>query len=146
MPDPGPPGTVRPAPGGRLVVRFEQVYARPPADVWQAITDTGSLGRWSCPLTDYGASRLDFAEGAGLLFVAKDRHLLPDLLGQVTRAEPPRLLEYTMASQVLRWQLTADGGSACQLVLTITAGLRASLEASTPYWEAALDALADELG
>jgi uncharacterized protein YndB with AHSA1/START domain len=146
MPGPGPPGSAGPAHDGRPTLRFERTYAGPQASAWQAITDTGSLGRWSNQLIDYSGSRLDFTEGANLLFVAKDSHILPALPGRVTHAEPPRLLEYTMAAQVLRWELAPAGSSACRLVLTITADFRGSLVASAPYWQTALDALGGELG
>jgi uncharacterized protein YndB with AHSA1/START domain len=100
-------------------MRFERTFDRPPDQVWRALTRPDLVRAWFDELIDYDSSRLAFAEGASLLYVAKDAHLFPAQHGRVTRFDPPHLLEYTRASQVWRWQLTAAGDGASRLILTV---------------------------
>jgi len=122
-------------------MRFERTYACPPEQVWRALTRPDVLSTWYDQMIDYNASRLDFADGASLLFVAMDAHLFPAQHGKVTRIDPPHLLEYTRASDVLAWQLAATGGGATRLVLTVVVETQASAIAGAPQWRAALDRL-----
>src|SRR5690242_8559372 len=101
-------------------MRLERTFACPPEELWRALTQPDVLNTWYDQMIDYDASRLDFAEGANLMFVAKDAHLFAAQHGRVTRIDPPRLLEYTRASQLLRWQVAA-GDDASRLVLTVVA-------------------------
>ena len=122
-------------------MRFERTYACPQEDVWRALTRPEVLSTWYDPMVDYPSSRLDFAAGANLLFVAKDAHLFPAQSGRVTRIDPPHLLEFTRTSTVLRWQLTAAGNGATRLVLTVVVDPRAGAIAEAPQLRAALDRL-----
>jgi len=76
----------------------------PPARVWQALTDPAQLAQWAPfdadrSLAAVGPVRLT-AVGAPTPQVSET---------QVTRAEAPRLLEYTWGGNDLRWQLDAQG-------------------------------------
>jgi len=127
--------------GGGFVVRFERTYACSQEDVWRALTQPDVLSRWYDHMIDYDASRLHFADGANLLFVAKDAHLFPAQPGRVTRIDPPHRLEYTRASEVVRWRLAAAGNGASRLVLTVVAGTKAGMLAGAPQLRDALDRL-----
>lgn len=126
-------------------MRFERTYAAPPEDVWRALTRPDVLGTWYDPMIDYHSSRLDFTAGASLLFVAKDAHLFPAQPGRVTRLDPPRLLEFTRAAAVLRWQVAAAGEGASRLVLTVVVDPRAGTISYAAELRAALDRLGTTL-
>lgn len=126
---------------GGFSLRFEREYSCPQSTVWQAITRPDQLSRWFDQMIDYHGSRLDFAEGTNLLFVALDDHLFPAQTGQVMRVDPPHLLEYTRVEQTLRWRLEAIGDSGCRLTLTVFDGFRAGLIVTAPYRHAELDTL-----
>jgi uncharacterized protein YndB with AHSA1/START domain len=134
-------GVLDEAQDGLFVLRFDRTYPRSQAKVWHTIIDRNEFSRWFDQWIDYDASSLNLTEGARLSFVAHDSHLLPTQSGEVIRADPPHLLEFTRASQLLRWQLTADGGGACRLTLTVTDDWRNGLTASAPRVHAMLDAL-----
>ena len=134
-------GTLELTDDGRYALRFERTYPHPPAKVWRALTETRHLREWFVQLLDYDRSRLDFADGAELTFVAKGDQV-PAGRGRVTRWSPPRLLEYTWDAETLRWELEADGGDACRLVITNVLGDRDAAVAVAPGWHAGLDLLA----
>ncbi|MBC6461584.1 SRPBCC domain-containing protein [Actinomadura sp. HBU206391] len=134
-------GTLDATEDGRLALRFEREYSHPQATVWQAITGADRLSQWFDQLIDYGSSRLDFTEGADLLFVAKDDYLFPAVNGRVIQVDIPHLLEYTRASQTLRWQLEANGAGGCRLTLTVFTELRTIAIANAPHLHADLDML-----
>lgn len=128
-----------------FVVRFERTYACSQEDVWRALTQPDVLSTWYDQMIDYHSSRLDFADGANLLFVAKDAHLFPAQPGRVIRMDPPHWLEYTRASEVVRWLLAAVGGGASRLVLTVAVGTKAGVIAEGPQLRDALDRLGTTL-
>jgi uncharacterized protein YndB with AHSA1/START domain len=134
-------GVLDVAEDGRFTLRFDRGYPCPPETLWEAITRPDRLSRWFDQMIDYGGSRLDFTEGADLLFVAKDDHLFPALHGRVLRVDSPRLLEYTWASQLLRWELEAGGDGGCRLIFTTFVELRGSAIAGASRWRARLDML-----
>ena len=123
------------------VMRLERTFACPQEELWRALTQPEVLSTWYDQMIDYDTSRLDFADGANLMFVAKDAHLFAAQHGRVTRIDPPHLLEYTRASQILRWELAAAGDGASRLVLTVVADQQASVIAGAPQLRAALDRL-----
>lgn len=68
---------------------------------------------------------MDSTPGASIRFVptAKQRRRLrltdaDSTHGEVTRVDPPHLLEYTRAEEVLRWELHTEGPERCRLVFT----------------------------
>ena len=103
------------ADGGRWTLVFEREFRHPPEKVWAALTDPAQLNEWS----PYTADRDLGREGdAKLIMVDADESY--ELSAVVTRAERPRLLEYTWGNDgpdgpdvpdLVRWELapTADG-------------------------------------
>lgn len=134
-------GTVDQADDGRFALRFERRLPHPPAKVWRAITEIDHLRVWFVAILDYDRSSLAFADGAALAFVPRAAPELPTGHGHVTRFDPPRLLEYTWDSELLRWELEADGADGCLLVFTNIVDERGTATAVAPGWHAGLDNL-----
>jgi uncharacterized protein YndB with AHSA1/START domain len=134
-------GTLETTEDGRFALCFERTYPNPQARVWQAIARPDQLRQWFDQMIDYDNSQLDFTEGANLLFVAKDAHLFPALHGRVIQVDPPRLLEYTRASQTLQWRLGATVNGGCRLVFTVFVELRSIAIAGAASWHAELHTL-----
>ncbi len=82
------------------VRRFERRLPYSPEKVWRALTDTKELSAWFPALVEGDCER-----GAALRFVFRDGEE-PSTEGRVTEHEPPRLLEYTMGRETLRWELS----------------------------------------
>lgn len=136
-------GELHAAADGRFALRFERMLAHPPERVWQALTDAGALRAWFPAMVD-----IEQREGAPLRFElteeAKLRFALPDeqatAEGEITALERHRVLAYTWADELLRWELTATG-QGCLLVFTTVFG---SLEVAADQgaaWHAALEML-----
>jgi uncharacterized protein YndB with AHSA1/START domain len=140
---------------GRLVLRFERRLAHPPERVWRALTERDQLRQWFPVHVD-----VDLSCGAGLRFdltaEAKRRLALADQdttsTGEVTRFDPPRLLEYTWGEETTRWELTPDGAGGCRLVFTdfFDGDLdqpdhRDAAAQASAAWHACLDLLAARL-
>jgi uncharacterized protein YndB with AHSA1/START domain len=129
-------------PDGRYVMRIERVLPHPPEKVWRGLTEVEHLRVWFVEIVDYDRSALTFTEGAELSFVPRTDAAIGQ--GRVTRADPPRLLEYTWDEEVLRWELEpVDGG--CRLVFTNILGDRGTAEAVESGWHTGLDRLAARL-
>jgi uncharacterized protein YndB with AHSA1/START domain len=126
-------------------MRFERTYACSQEELWRALTRPDVLSTWYDQMIDFDSSQLDFAAGASLVFVAKDAHLFSAQYGRITRIDPPHLLEYTRASDVLRWRLAPAGSGASRLVLTVVGEAQASAIAGAPLLRAALDRLGTTL-
>ncbi len=77
----------------------------PPALVWEAITDPAHLAQWA----PFDADRTLAAEGPVTLTTVgtPQPHITEN---RVTRAEAPKLLEYTWGGNDLRWELEPLGG------------------------------------
>jgi uncharacterized protein YndB with AHSA1/START domain len=115
-------GTLSPADGGRLVLRFERRLAHPPEQVWRALTSMRGLQAWfPVEVLEFDATpgaRLRFdltAEAKRRMDIPADADTASE--GTITAADPPKLLEYAWAGEVLRWELTPDGAG-CVLVFT----------------------------
>jgi uncharacterized protein YndB with AHSA1/START domain len=134
-------GTLDVTADGRFALRFERRFAHSQAKVWRAITETDQLRGWFVEILDYDRSRLDFTDAAKLTYVPKAEHQLPTGHGQVTRIDPPYLLEYTWDAETLRWELETVEDGACRLVFTNIFDDRASAVAVAPGWHAGLDSL-----
>ena len=85
---------------GRLTLVFVKDLAHPPESVWAALTDPDELREWApfdAPrsLAVLGPVTLVMAGGDGTEHSP----------AVVTRAEAPRLLEYTWEKDFLRWEL-----------------------------------------
>ncbi|MGJ5819562.1 SRPBCC family protein [Paludibaculum fermentans] len=77
-----------------------------PEKVWQAITEPQHLREWA-PF-DADASLATAGSAVKLTTVGAPKPMVAET--KITRAEAPRLLEYSWGGQDLRWQLDAAGG------------------------------------
>lgn len=134
-------GTVRELPDGRVELRFERWFPHSRDKVWRALTSVDELRTWFVEILDYDRSRLSFAPGARLTFVAAGH---PAGQGSVVACEPPALLEYTWDDEVLRWELT-DKDDGCLLVFTNTLPDAGAAAAVDEGWATGLTRLADAL-
>jgi uncharacterized protein YndB with AHSA1/START domain len=128
-------------PDGRVVLRFERRLGHPREKVWAALTERDQLRVWFVEILDYSRSRLDFASGAQLEFVADG---VPVGRGEVTAYEAPSLLEYTWDGEVLRWELVVDGAG-CVLRFTNVVDGPGTAGAVESGWRTGLDRLSAHL-
>jgi uncharacterized protein YndB with AHSA1/START domain len=84
----------------RWTLVFVRALRHPPERVWAALTEPGQICAWA----PYTADRNLARPGAATLTMI-DGDTAEDLSAEVTRAEPPLLLEYTWGTDVLRWEL-----------------------------------------
>jgi uncharacterized protein YndB with AHSA1/START domain len=128
-------GTLEKKNDGRFWLRFERSYPHRCEDVWRALIEPESLAEWF-PTAIEGERRA----GAELRFVFPSGEG-PVLSGAVRVFEPPRLLEYSWDTDVLRWELTptAEG---CSLVFTTSVQQRSVAARDATGWHACLDNLA----
>jgi uncharacterized protein YndB with AHSA1/START domain len=143
----GTPADARPRPGsddativtrdGLAVIRFERVLARPPEEVWRAITDPDGLKAWfPCEVI-----AVSWRPGAPMTFRFGANG--PVLTGAVLEAEPPRVLAYTWGEETLRFELAPADGGRTRLVFTDT--LRPGIAArNAAGWQVCLAALQGE--
>ncbi|HCU48251.1 MAG TPA: ATPase [Micromonosporaceae bacterium] len=89
------------ASGDRWTLVFVRDLRHPPEKVWAALTEPEELNEWAPYLAD---RNLGTVGDATLTMIDGDK--AEDLQATVTRAEPPRLLEYTWGQDLLRWELT----------------------------------------
>ncbi len=103
------------ADGDRWTLVFVRRLRHPPETVWAALTDPSRLAQWA----PFVAERnLGILGDTTLTMVDGDTS--EDVPGTVTRAEPPRLLEYTWGTDRLRWELDPTGGPGTTLTLRHT--------------------------
>ena len=114
--EPGPLSDVESrASGDRWTLGFVRELRHPPEKVWAALTDPAQLREWSPFVADRDLGR----PGAATLTMI-DGDVTEDLPAKVTRAEPPRLLEYSWGGDLLRWELTpTDRGTRVTLEHTV---------------------------
>jgi uncharacterized protein YndB with AHSA1/START domain len=132
---------------GRPTLRFERRFDHPVEKVWKAITDPAELAHWF-PQQVEGASSVDgeiFVPGGKLRFpfgeeVVLDGAVVPDFEGEVLEVDPPRVLAYTWAEDVLRFELIPDGAG-CLLIFTDTIADRAKAARDGAGWHVCLDGL-----
>lgn len=130
---------------GRPALRLERRIAHPVAAVWTAITDKEELGRWF-PSTIGGELR----RGERLTFEFLEHPDVPDMEGEVTDVEAPRLLAFYWGEDHLRFELEPADGGTTDLRLTVLLGTEAKAARDGAGWtvclarlEAALDGAAD---
>jgi uncharacterized protein YndB with AHSA1/START domain len=84
----------------------------PPAMVWEALTEPEQLREWA----PFDADRtLDTTGPVKLSTVGTPTPQVSET--RVTRAEPPRLLEYNWGGNDIRWELAPSGSNGTRLTL-----------------------------
>jgi uncharacterized protein YndB with AHSA1/START domain len=88
--------------GSRWTLVFVRQLKHPPSKVWLALTDPAHLKEWA----PFDADRNLGSTGAAKLNLV-GATAPQAFASEVRLAEAPRLLEYTMGDDVLRWELEA---------------------------------------
>ena len=141
-------GTIFGTEDGRVAIRFVRLLPHPPEKVWRAITDPAQLAVWFPAVVE-----LDRPAGSELFFGVTDeqrrRYGMTDEAsgvpnGRMLRNEPPSVLEYEWAGEILTWEITgtADGS---RLVFT---NVLTDPDAAAPAaagWEAGLEVVEAQL-
>jgi uncharacterized protein YndB with AHSA1/START domain len=122
----------------RWTLVFIRDFRHPREKVWQALVEPAQLREWS----PYTADRDLGSAGAATLTMI-DGEKAEDLPGEVLRAEPPALLEYTLGGDLLRWEL-APTGEGTRLTLRHTVQDRTWVAMVAAGWHICLD-VADRL-
>jgi uncharacterized protein YndB with AHSA1/START domain len=117
---------------GRWTLMFVRTLRHSPEKLWAALTDPAQLREWA----PYTADRNLSTPGDATLTMI-DGDTSEDLPAQVTRAEPPTLLEYTWGTDVVRWEL-APLGSGTRLTLRHTVEDRAWVPKAAAGWHLCL--------
>ena len=101
--EPGPLAEVeRRTAGNRSTLVFVRHLRHSPSKVWAALTDPAQLRQWAPFSTNRDLDHLGEAT-----LTMSDGETTQELAAQVTRCEPPTLLEYTWGDDILRWHLEA---------------------------------------
>jgi len=130
---------------GRNVLRFERRLAHPPEKVWRALTEPAHVAEWFPATPEW-----ELTPGAKIRFGMRDEAPVEgwdpaQFEGEVTAVDPPRLLEYTWAQEVLRWELIPDGdGTVLVFVNTFDDLGKAARDAAG--WDVCLQVLESVLG
>ncbi|TDW75795.1 uncharacterized protein YndB with AHSA1/START domain [Kribbella pratensis] len=138
-------GTVFGTEDGRVAIRFVRLLPHPPEKVWRAITDPGQLSAWFPAVVE-----LDVPAGAALLFGVTDEQrrrygMSEGSSGRMLRNEPPSVLEYEWAGEILTWEITGttDGS---RLVFTNVLSDPTAAGPAAAGWEAGLEVVEAQLG
>lgn len=130
--DPGPLASVGYRPNGdRWTLVFTRDLRHAPAKVWASLTGPDQLRAWAPFTADrdlgtVGKATLTMVDGSD-----------KSLVGQVTIANPPSLLEYEWGDDVLRWSVEpTDDGS--RLTLEHTVKERESVPQMAAGWHLCL--------
>jgi uncharacterized protein YndB with AHSA1/START domain len=127
--------------GGRPTLRFERRLRHPAQKVWKAITDPAELAHWF-PMEVEG----DFVIGGKLRFPfgadapTFEGETMPAFEGEVLECDPPRVLAYTWAEDVLRFELIPDDDG-CLLVFTSIIGDYSTAARTGAGWHVCLEGL-----
>ncbi len=147
--------------GGRLALRYERRLAHPPEKVWRALTESEHLRHWF-PADIEGertpGARLVFRFWPDTLEKAAESGIPtdepgfspddPTLPGELRVWEPPRVLEYTWDTDLLRFELAPDGtGTILVFTTWIDSDTQAphGVEGAAAGYHACLDALGEVL-
>jgi uncharacterized protein YndB with AHSA1/START domain/mannose-6-phosphate isomerase-like protein (cupin superfamily) len=127
---------------GRDAVRYERVYPHAPERVWSALIEPDSLKAWfptSIEGLSEAVSKRRKGEKLRFIFEGDDG---PALEGELRACDPPRLLEFTWGTDLLRFELAeAAGGKHCKLVFTTSFEERSHAARDASGWHACLDNL-----
>ena len=131
---PSAPGAVEyRADGDRWTLTYVRVLRHPPERVWDALTEPGQVAEWAPYTTDRDLGRTG---DATLTMI--DGEVAQELSAHVTRAERPRLLEYSWGDDLLRWELAPEGAGT-RLTLRHTLADRDWLPKVAAGWHLCLD-------
>jgi uncharacterized protein YndB with AHSA1/START domain len=101
--DPGPLADVTAEEAdGRWTLVFTRDFPHPPEKVWAAITEPAQLAKWSPFIADR-----DLGAPGDATITMIDSADRVDMSATVRRADPPKVLEYTLGDDRLRWELNA---------------------------------------
>ncbi|TCP55238.1 uncharacterized protein YndB with AHSA1/START domain [Tamaricihabitans halophyticus] len=132
---------------GRYELCFERRLAHPPEKVWRAITEWDQLRSWFPAVVEF-----DLRPGAPLRFGVTEeqvrRYGMPAdhvAAGTMLRVEPPNLVEFSWAGEILRWELTADGAGGCVLVFRNIFDDRDIAAPAAAGWHAGLEVVIAQL-
>jgi uncharacterized protein YndB with AHSA1/START domain len=115
----------------RWRLRFTRRLSHSPDLVWRAVVEPEQRDTWF-PQRIQG----DFRVGAPLHFVSE----YGDFDGEVLAFEPPRVIEFTWGTDIIRLEVAADGdGSILTLIDTFDEHGKAARDAAG--WHVCLDAL-----
>jgi uncharacterized protein YndB with AHSA1/START domain len=133
---------------GRVAIRFVRLVPPPPEKVWRAITDPAQLAEWFPAVVS-----LDRPAGSELFFGVTEQQrqrfgMTDDPAGtpngRMLRNEPPSVLEYEWAGEILTWEITGTAEGS-RLVFT---NVLTDPEAAGPAaagWEAGLEVVEAQL-
>jgi uncharacterized protein YndB with AHSA1/START domain len=124
---------------GRAVLRYTRRLAHPRAAVWTAVTDEKQLAAWF-PTTIDG----ERTAGATLTFRFPDLDI-PPMTGTMLTFEPPSVMEFTWADDVVRVELEPDGDAGTVLTLIVTMAELGKAARDGAGWHICLDHLASAL-
>jgi uncharacterized protein YndB with AHSA1/START domain len=123
-------------PGDRWQVRFVRRLAHPREKVWRALTEPGHRDTWFPQRIEIDG---DWVAGAQLRFVSD---VMPEANfdGELLVYDPPRTLEMRWGTDILRFDLAADGD---QTILTLVDTLadRGTAARTAAGWHTCLDIL-----
>jgi uncharacterized protein YndB with AHSA1/START domain len=132
-------GTLEHEKDGSYQLRYERHYPHPPEKVWRALVEPAELKHWF-PATIEGERK----RGAKLRFVFEGE-ASPVTEGSMREFDPPRVLEFAWADEVLRFELSPERGG-CTLVFSTRFSERVTAPRDAAGWHKCLDNLAERLG
>jgi uncharacterized protein YndB with AHSA1/START domain len=131
---PSAPGAVEyHADGNRWTLVFVRLLRHGPERVWEALTDPVQVAQWAPYTTDR-----DLGSVGDATLTMVDGDVGQELGASVTRAERPRVLEYTWGEDRLRWELAPEG-SGTRLTLRHTVAGKEWLAKAAAGWHLCLD-------
>ncbi|MDT0302759.1 SRPBCC family protein [Streptomonospora wellingtoniae] len=123
--------------GERWTVRLVRRLPHPPEKVWRAITEPEHLAAWF-------PSRIEGPREAGAELRFHFEGVDEPMPGRMIVYDPPRLLEFDWAGDMLRFELRPDGAGT-ELVFSDTFDELGKAARDTTGWHVCLDALAAHL-
>jgi len=118
--------------GDRWRLRFTRQLAHPPEDVWRALTEPEQLRAW---FPDGIAG--DWRVGATLTFGPAGG---PSFTGEVRVVDPPKTLEFSWGTDLLRFEVEPTGAG-CVLTLLDTFDEKGKAARDTAGWHVCIDKL-----
>jgi uncharacterized protein YndB with AHSA1/START domain len=125
---------------GRPALRFDRRYEHPVEAVWRAVSEPAELAHWFPTQV-----AVDLRPGGAMTFTFEE-HDLPQMDGEVTELDEPRLLAFRWGEELLRFELEpVDGGAATQLTFTHVLSEENTAARNAAGWHVCLARLAEHL-